>query len=122
MREFGAVLTPEQVAAVPRPGKPWVEPTEIQPVPTPEEMQNWYPDESPEKRRFNWEINVVTDERKAVELTLDEYRARHVAKIVSNNEYVLRQREKAKAARRQAALDRLIDAELKDEDATPAAR
>jgi len=112
MREFGKVLTPEQVDAVPRPSKPWVEPTEIQPVPTAAEMATWFPSETDEDRRFRWEQNVTTGERKAIELTLDEYRARHVAKIISKNEYVMSKAAEAVAARRKAVLDRLIDAEL----------
>jgi hypothetical protein len=112
MREFGKVLTADEIAAVPTPSKAWVEPTGLQPVPTPEEMANWFPSEVAEDRRFRWEQNVTTGERKAIELTLEEYRARHVAKIVSKNEYVVRKAAEAVAARRKAVLDRLIDAEL----------
>jgi len=109
MREFGKILTPEQIAAVPTPSKPWVEPTEILPVPTVEEMQSWYPDEADERRTFRWEQNVITGERKAIELTLDEYRARHVAKIVSKNEWFLRKQADDKKAKRAALLEKLLD-------------
>ena len=88
----------------------WVAPTEVMPVPTPEEMANWYPDEASENVCFRWEQNVTTGERKAIELTLDEYRARHVAKIVSKNKHVLRKQSEAKAAARKALNDRLVDA------------
>lgn len=110
MREFGKVLSPEQIAAVPSPSKPWVEPTEIVPVPTPEEMATWFPSEAAEDCRFGWEQNVTTGERKAIELTLDEYRQRHVNKIVSRNEYVVRKAAEDKAAARKALTDRLVDA------------
>jgi hypothetical protein len=118
---MGKVLTPEQITAVPTPSRPWVEPTDVVPVPTPEEMQTWSPDPAPDMVRFRWEVNIQTGERKAIELTLDEYRARHVAKIVSKNEYVLRKREEERKARRQAILDRLID-DAEKQDANPANR
>jgi hypothetical protein len=44
---------------------------------------------------------------KYIELTLDEYRARHVAKIKSRNAWLERQRAKANAAKREAVLDLL---------------
>jgi hypothetical protein len=111
MREFGKVIADPGflVAAIEGGTRPWAEPTEIVPVPTPEEMQNWYPDEAPEKCRFRWEINVQTGERKAIELTLDEYRARHVAKAVSRNEYIQRKRADDKAAARKALMESLVD-------------
>jgi len=109
MREFGKVLTLDEIAAVPVPSTPWVESTEVKPVPTPEEMETWFPDEAPEMRRFRWEQNVTTGERKAIELTLDEYRERHVAKIVERNEYVQRKRAEVSRASRQGCLDRLLD-------------
>jgi hypothetical protein len=91
-------------------------------VPTPEEMQNWFPDPAPEKRRFAIVVNVTTGERTEVELTLEEYRQRHVNKIISRNRREARAIEDARKARRQAALDRLIDAALEAEDANPATR
>ena len=110
MREFGKVITEEFFEAAKIGGrKPWVEPTEILPVPTPEEMGNWYPDEAAENCRFRWEQNVATGERKAIELTLDEYRARHVAKIISRNEWLRRNREAKRVAKRQALVDAFID-------------
>src|SRR3990167_4682055 len=109
MREYGKALTPEQVAAVLHPSQPWTEPTEILPVPTPEEMALWLPDEAPEKLRYRMEHNVTTGETKIIELTLEEYRARHVAKIIGKNEYLLRKRADAKAAERKALWDRLVD-------------
>jgi hypothetical protein len=54
-------------------------------------------------------------------LTLDEYRARHVAKAVQRNAYVLRKREEARKARRAAILERLIDA-AEAQDASAADR
>lgn len=108
---FGKVLTPAEVAAVPTSSEPWIEPTEIQPVPTVEQMETWMPDLDPTKKRFRWEQNVQTGERKAIELTLEEYRHRHVAKIKSRNEYVLRKVEEVRKAKRQAILEKLIDAE-----------
>ena len=91
--------------------KNWIEPTEVVPVPTPEEIQNWYPSE----RLFHVEVNVKTGERKEIDLTLDEQRVGHAAKIVSRNEYVTRKQEETRKARRQAILDKLIDAELAKE-------
>ena len=108
---FGKVLTPEEVAAVPMPSSPWIEPTEIVPIPTAEQMAMWMPDADPAHKRFRWEQNVQTGIRQAIELTLDEYRARHVAKIKSRNEYVLRKREETRKAKRQALLEKLLDAE-----------
>ena len=109
MNKFGEILTQEEVAQAVPPA--WIEPTEIIVVPTPEQMATWIPDPAPEKRRFRWEQNVVTGERKAIELTLDEYRTRHVGKIVSRNEYVLRKAEEVRKAKRQALLEKLLDAE-----------
>ena len=109
MRELGKILTPEQITTVLHQSKSWAEPADIQPVPTPEEMQLWFPDEAPEKVCFHWEQNATTGERKAVELTLEEYRARHVAKIISKNEYVERKREEVRQSRRAAILEHLID-------------
>ena len=109
MNKFGQVLTPEEVAAVPMPMAPWVEPIKIVSVPTSEEMAVWVPDSSPDKRRFRWEQNVTTGERNAIELTLDEYKARHVAKIITRNEYVVRKTEDARRAARQATLGSLLD-------------
>jgi hypothetical protein len=109
MREFGKVLTAAEVAAVPTPSRPWVEPTDVVPVPTPEEMHNWFPNEEPGMRRFRWEVNVQTGERKAIELTLEEYRERHVGKIRSKNEYFQRKQAEAKKAARQALMDKLVD-------------
>lgn len=111
MREFGQVITdPIFLAAAIEGGRmPWVEPTELQPIPTDAEMQNWYPDEAPEKCRYRLEVNVSTGERKYIELTLDEYRQRHVAKIESRNQHVLRKRYEARAASRKAKLEALLD-------------
>ena len=89
--------------------QPWRQPTEIQPVPTYEEMQNWQPDPAPEQRRWRTEINVQTGERKYIELSLEEYRARHVAKIKSRNEYVIRKTEEARLAKRKALLEKMLD-------------
>lgn len=106
------ILTTEEVAIAQRTAlQPFNPPTEIVPVPTPEEMATWMPDPAPEKIRWRTEFNVTTGERKHVELTLEEYRARHVAKIISRNEYVVRKAEDARKARRAAILERLIDAE-----------
>ena len=82
---------------------------QIKPVPTAEEMQNWFPDPSPEKRRFRVEVNVQTGERKEIDLTLDEYRQRHVNKIIHGNARVLRKREETKQVARKALMDRLVD-------------
>jgi hypothetical protein len=123
MREFGKVIADPGflVAAIEGGTRPWAEPTEIVPVPTPEEMQNWYPDEAPEKCRFHWIVDARTGAHTAIELTLDEYRARHVAKAVQRNAYVLRKREEARKARRAAILERLIDA-AEAQDASAADR
>lgn len=105
------ILTKEQVAIAQQTAlQPFNEPTEVVPVPTEAEMQNWYPDPAPEKVRWRTENNVSTGEVKHIELTLEEYRARHVAKIKSRNEYVERKaREKAKADR-DALHKRFLDA------------
>ena len=89
--------------------QPWVQPTEIQPVPTYEEMQNWHPDPDPTKRRWKTEINVQTKERKYIELSLEEYRLRHIAKIKSRNEWFLRNQEEIRQAKRKALLEKLLD-------------
>ena len=94
--------------------QPWKEPTEIIPVPTPEEMENWYPNPAPEAVRWRTEINIGTKERKWIELTLEEYRARHVAKIKANNEWLLRTRVLAGKANREEKLNTLIDALITD--------
>lgn len=108
---FGKVLTLEEIAAVPTPSDPWVEPTEVVSVPTAEQMETWMPDSDPTKRRFRWEQNVQTGVRKAIELTLEEYRHRHVAKIKARNEYIVKKAEDVRKAKRQAILEKLIDAE-----------
>ena len=109
-RKFGQVLTPEQVEVASSTAlQPFNEPTFVQAVPTPEEMANWYPNEAPENMRWRTEVNVQTGERKHIELTLEEYRIRHVAKIVSRNEYLVRKAEEARKIKRQALLDAFID-------------
>lgn len=109
MNKFGQVLTPEEVAAVPVPSDPWIEPTAIEPVPTPEEMATWMPDQASEKRCWRIEVNVQTGEVTYTELSLEEYRARHVAKIVSRNEYVLRKQAETRQAARNAIMEALVD-------------
>jgi len=85
------------------------------PVPTPEEMLNWYPDQDPKNRRFRVEVNVQTGERKEIELTLEEYRERHVAKIMTKNEREVKQAEEVRIARRKELLETFID-ELEAKD------
>lgn len=110
MREFGKELTPEQVAVAETTARqPFNEPTQIVPVPTPEEMATWMPDPAPEKMRWRKSVNVQTGKVTYTELSLEEYRTRHVAKIVSRNEYVQRKAEEARKARRQALLEAFID-------------
>jgi hypothetical protein len=110
MREFGQVLTPEQVALADSTGrKPFNPPTEIVAVPTPEEMATWMPDPDPTKARYRKEVNVSTGEVKHIELTVDEYRERHVAKIQSRNEWLQRQADDARKAKRAALMERLLD-------------
>ena len=81
----------------------------MQTVPTSEEMLDWFPSSLPEDRRFTIEINVQTGERKEIDLTLDEYRARHVSKIISKNRRELRAIEDARQARRNILLQEFID-------------
>ena len=108
---MGRILTWEEVqVAMIGAHKPWVQPTEILPVPTPEEMANWQPSGDPEDVRWRTEINVTTGERKWIELTLDEYRARHVAKIIEKNRWLLKSRADAEAAAKKATLDAFVDA------------
>lgn len=110
------ILTKEQVAIAQQTAlQPFNEPTEVVPVPTPEEMENWYPDPAPEKVRWRTEHNVATGEVKHIELTLEEYRARHVAKIKSRNEYVERKRAEKAKADRDAAMQRMLDKFIADE-------
>lgn len=106
--KFGQVLTPEDIETIFTPS-PWVEPTAVQPVPTAEEMAVWLPDADPAKRHFRWEQNVITGERKAIELTLDEYKARHIGKIISRNEYVVRKAAEIRKTRREALLEAFLD-------------
>ena len=109
------LLTEEEVALAQTTAlQPWVQPTAIQSVPTDEEMQNWYPDPDPIKRRWKTEINVQTGERKHIELSLDEYRLRHIAKIKSRNAWFLRNQEEIRQAKRKALLEALIDQLEKD--------
>lgn len=89
--------------------QPFNKPTEVVPVPTDEEMQNWYPDPDPTKIRWRTEHNVSTGEVTHYELTLEEYRARHVAKIKSRNQYVERKRAEKAKADRDAAMQRMLD-------------
>ena len=104
------LLTEEEVALAQTTAlQPWVQPTAIQSVPTYEEMQNWYPDPAPEKVRWHTKVNVQTGERTYIELTLEEYRARHVAKIMSRNEYLVRKEIADRKARRTALLEQFID-------------
>jgi len=104
------ILTKEEVALADSTGRqPWNEPTEIVPVPTPEEMAVWQPDPDPTKVRYRKQVNVSTGEVKYIELTLEEYRERHVNKIKSRNEYVLRKRAETKKAVRDALMKRLMD-------------
>ena len=107
---MGRILTFEEVTMAQKGAlKPWVEPTQIMPVPTDAEMKNWYPSTAPEDVRWRTEINVTTGERKWIELTLEEYRARHVAKIISKNEWLIKQREDESQAKRKALLEKLLD-------------
>jgi hypothetical protein len=116
MRQFGQVITKEEAALADSTGRqPFNPPTEIVAVPSAEEMATWMPDPAPERRRYRTEINVSTGETKYVELTLEEYRARHVAKIQSRNEWLTAQGEAARKAKRQALLEKLLDeAEAKE--------
>ena len=110
MNKFGKELTADEVALADSTGRqPFSPPTEIVPVPTDAEMATWMPDPAPEKRRYRKEVNVSTGEVKYIELTLDEYRERHVAKIKSRNEYVQRQADEARKAKRAALMERLLD-------------
>ena len=115
MREFGQELTIEEVALAQTTARlPFNEPTDLVPVPTPEEMTMWLPDPSPEKRRWRKEVNVSTGKVRFIELTLDEYKTRHVAKAISRNKYVEQKRIEAHKARRTALLEKLLDeAEVK---------
>lgn len=81
----------------------------MEPVPTPAEMLQWYPDPAPEKRRFEIIVNVQTGERSRRELTLAEYRQRHVNKIISRNRREAQAVEDARTARRKALLEAFID-------------
>jgi hypothetical protein len=72
-------------------------------------MQSWLPSPAPEDRRFRVEVNVRTGRRTERELTLDEYRARHVAKLTEWNRRDAEAEATARKARRQALLDRLLD-------------
>ena len=104
------ILTEEEVTLAQTTAlQPWREPTEIQEVPTYEEMQNWYPDPAPEQRRWRTEINVQTGERKYIELSLEEYRLRHIAKIKGRNEWLLKNREEIRQAKRKVLLEKLLD-------------
>jgi len=104
------VLTKDEVALADSTGRqPFNEPTEVVPVPTDAEMATWMPDPDPTRVRYRKEVNVSTGEVKYIELTLEEYRARHVAKIKSRNEYVLRKQAEAKKAARDALMKRLMD-------------
>jgi len=87
---------------------PFNEPTEIVPVPTPEEMAVWTPDRDPTRVRYRKEVNVSTGEVSYYELTDDEYRARHVAKIISRNEYVARKRAEAEKAAHDADMEAML--------------
>lgn len=107
--KFGQVLTAEEVAAVPTPSKAWVEPIEVIVIPTAEEMATWMPDPAPENRRFRWEQNVITGERKAIELTLDEYRQRHINKLIGRNEWLQNKLKDERKAKRDALLEKLLD-------------
>lgn len=109
-------LTLDEVALADTTAKrPFNEPTEIVPVPTPEEMARWTPDRDPTRVRYRKEVNVSTGEVSYYELTDDEYRARHVAKIKSRNEYVQRKRDEAAQAARDAAMQRMLDKFIADE-------
>ena len=104
------ILTKEEVALADSTGRqPFNPPTELVPVPTDAEMATWMPDPDPSRVRYRKEVNVTTGEVKYIELTLDEYRARHVAKIKSRNEYVLRKQAEVKQASRDALMKLLMD-------------
>lgn len=82
----------------------------MQPVPTREEMQSWYPNPAPEKRRVRYEVDVITRQRNEIELTLEEYRARHVAKIIAANE------REARETQRQVSVEKLSALGLTPDD------
>lgn len=86
------------------------------PVPTDEELGLFVPDQA--QKRFRIVYNVTTGETKQIELTLDEYRARHRSKIISQNEREARDlAEQQREADRSSALAKmralgLTDAEI----------
>jgi len=113
MRIFGKQLTKEQVAEAQRTAlQPFNEPTDVVAVEhdTVEALiaSGWTPKEDAENVRWRTEVNCTTGEVKHIELTLEEYAARHINKAKSRNEYVLRKRAeaeaKAKADKREALL------------------
>ena len=107
---MGKILTKEQVSIAQTTAlQPFNEPTEVVPVPTDEEMKNWYPDPAPEKVRWRTEHNVSTGEVTHYELTLEEYRARHVAKIKSRNEWLQRKQQEERKAIRAKLLEKFLD-------------
>ena len=77
------------------------------PIPTPEEMLSWQPD--PAQKRTRWTHDIATGKSTEVELTLDEYRARHVAKIKSQNEREASNLAEQQREERQRVLNALID-------------
>lgn len=113
---MGRILTAEQVSLADSTGRqPFNPPTEIVAVPTAEEMAVWEPSRDPTRARYRKEVNVTTGEVKHIELTDDEYRERHVAKIKSRNEWLLRQRADAAKAVRDEAMQRMLDKFIADE-------
>ena len=107
---MGRILSPAEVAVAQQTAlQPFNEPITIVAVPTLEEMAVWQPNRDPENIRWRTEFNVTTGERTYYELTLDEYKARHIAKIKSRNEYVVRKADEARQAKRKALLEKLLD-------------
>lgn len=75
-------------------------------VPTDEELRNWQPD--PAQKRYRIELNVATGETKRIELTLEEYRQRHRAKMISQNEREARDLDEQQKEERERVLEWLI--------------
>jgi len=114
------ILTKEQVEIAKQTAmQPFNEPTEIVDVPfaTGAELlaSGWQPKREPENVRWRTEHNVATGEVTHYELTDLEYAERHLAKMRSRNEYVLRKRAEKAKADRDAAMQRMLDKFMADE-------
>ena len=76
-------------------------------VPTDEELKSWYPD--PAQKRYHVIFDLRTKKTSKIELSLEEYRARYRAKMISQNEREARDLKTQQKEENERVLKALID-------------